>query len=75
MLHNVPLRAQWLYGRYRRKYRKLMMAASWTDDEIEELSGAFQLLVIETRLAQAELDHRLAHLFKVSKLGPDYLRP
>lgn len=75
MLHNVPLRAKWLYNRYRRKYSKLMSNATWTDDELDELSGSFKLLVIETMLVQAELDHRLAHLRKIAEMPSDYLQP
>lgn len=72
MLHTVPLRAGWLYNRYRKKYAKLMTNAVWTDDELEELHGSFKLMIIETMLAQAELDHRLAHLRKVSAMPMDY---
>ncbi len=73
MLHTVPLRAAFLYKRYLDKYRKLRTTASWTDEEIEELKGTFKQLVIETRLIQAELDHRLAHLYKVKQYDSDYL--
>ena len=74
MLHTVPLRAGWLYGRYRQKYAKLMGNARWTDDELDELQGTFRMLVIETMLAQSELDHRLSTLRRVAAMGMDYGR-
>jgi 5-methylcytosine-specific restriction endonuclease McrA len=75
MLHTVPLRAGWLYNRYRKKYAKLMTSASWTDEELDELRGTFKLMIIETMLAQAELDHRLAHLRKIAAMSMDYMQP
>lgn len=75
VLHTVPARAKWLYGRYRKKYAKLLLNASWTDEEIEELQGSFKALVLETSLVQAELDHRLAHLRMIAAKDRDYLAP
>lgn len=43
--------------------------------ELAELSGTFKMLVIETMLAQAELDHRLAYLRKIAAMDCDYLKP
>lgn len=75
MLHSVPLRAKWLFQRYRKKYKKLMCNTSWTDDEINQLSGSFKIMVMQTMLAQAELDHRLAYLHRISLMPYEFMRP
>lgn len=75
MLNNIPTRAGWLYQRYRTKYKKLLTNAVWSDEELDELTGSFKMLVIETMLAQAELDRRLAHLRKMAAMDSTYLQP
>ena len=75
MLHSVPLRAKWLYSRYRKKYQKLMLNAVWTEDDLEDMSASLRALITETMFAQAELDLRLAHLLKVANKDMDYGKP
>ena len=72
---NIPERAAWLYARYRKKYAKLLTSASWTDEETEELGENLKRLVLETKVAQAELDLRLAHLRLIASKDWGYLRP
>jgi hypothetical protein len=75
VLNAVPLRAAWLYKEYRRRFRKILTSPQWSDEEINELEGAFKIHVIESMLIQAELDHRLAHLRKIGAKNSDFMRP
>lgn len=75
MLHSVPLRAKFLFEKYRAKYRKVLLSASWTEEELSEVSPSFAQYVEECQRVQNELDHRLAHLSEVLKQDSDYLRP
>ncbi len=75
MLHTVPLRASWLYKEYRRRYKKLLTAPTWSNEELDELGDGFRSFVIENMIAQAELDLRLAKLRWVSRQDMDYMHP
>ena len=74
MLHTVPLRAKWLMTAYKKRYAKLLRNAYWTEEELEELSGSFKQMVIESMRAQAELDMRLATLKRTSLQPMDYMQ-
>ncbi len=75
LIVSVPGRADFLYSKYRKKYKKLMLSPVWTAAEMNALGPNLQSFVRQSMQAQAELDRRLAHLQVIRRQGWDYLRP
>ena len=75
LLTNVPDRATYLLSKYRRKYKKLLSFADWTDWELEDISDRLADSIRATRAQKQEMIDRINHLELVSGFDIEYMKP
>jgi hypothetical protein len=62
MYLTVPERAEFLFKRYKEKYRAILTFPDWSKDELEEMSVTFQRLINSAIRKREEFTERLNHL-------------
>ena len=78
LIFNVPDRAAWVAAHYRQKYRKVLNAPRWSEDEIDELRGNLRKKIRGAVIERKEMEERIRHLDLVAGLPISYkteLRP
>ncbi len=58
----VPTRAAYLLGTLRIRYKKILKAPIWEDDEFEDLGYTMKAYVLQQRGILSEIHRRLGHL-------------
>ena len=73
LIFNVPDRALWVMTAYQRKYRKLIRAIPWDEEEIAELGHNLKLLILAQEKAAREIRRRIEYLRMVACQPITYL--
>lgn len=66
MVNTIPGRAALLLDRLRRKYRKIINAPPWTEEELAEIGPRLRASIIETMQEKLAINDRLAHIAVVA---------
>ena len=66
MYVTIESRAGYLLGKYRQKYKKILLMPNWTEEELEEMSSTFQATIRANLASRLVVQQRLTNLEAVS---------
>lgn len=75
LLVTVPTRAEYLFARYQKRWKKILRSPVWTIAERAELAGNLSRHIEALENLRDICIRRLDHLSLVSQMDEDYLRP
>lgn len=61
-LFTVQQRAAFLLGAYQPRYKKLLKTPDWDADDLEDMGPSMKSLILQSHVAKAEVQRKLAHL-------------
>lgn len=73
LIFNVPDRAAWVLAVYRQKYRKLLRAVRWCEDELEEIGYTLRQMIEGAQRERAIIERRIRHLEGVAAQPITYM--
>lgn len=74
-LDNIPARAEHLFVRFTKKWRKILKSPTWSESELAELGETLRRSIMQAMAQRKNCRDRLKHLEWVMSQGPDYLSP